>query len=200
MISFLRGVLVQCDQESIIVELSGIGYEVQIHNRTLASLPPVGNALLLHTYLQVLDNDFKLYGFISREELELFKILLGVSGIGARGALSILSAMKPADFYQAIVSSDEKRLLTVPGIGKKTAQRLVFELKDKVGKQQGLSLATSEDGNAMEEILEALEALGYQRSEIFPMIMDMKAHNELDDRVEENIKKVLRRKAMQMKK
>lgn len=200
MISFLRGVLVQCNQESIIVELSGIGYEVQIHNRTLSGLPPVGTPLLVHTYLQVLDNDFKLYGFISREELELFKILLGVSGIGARGALSILSAMKPADFYQAIVSADEKRLLTVPGIGKKTAQRLLFELKDKVGKQQGLSLTASEDGYVLEEILEALEALGYQRSEIFPMIMDMKAHNELGDRVEENIKKVLRRKAMQMKK
>jgi len=200
MISFLRGLLVQCNQESIIVELSGIGYEVQIHNRALSGLPPVGNSLLVHTYLQVLDNDFKLYGFLSREELELFKILLGVSGIGARGAQSILSAMKPADFYQAIVSADEKRLLTVPGIGKKTAQRLVFELKDKVGKQQGISLAASEDGYFQEEILEALEALGYQRSEIFPIIMDMKAHNELSDRVEENIKKILRRKAMQMKK
>ncbi len=200
MISFLRGILVQCNQESIIVELSGIGYEVQIHTRTLSGLPPVGNSLLVHTYLQVLDNDFKLYGFLSSEELELFKILLGVSGIGARGALSILSAMKPAEFYQAIVSADEKRLLTVPGIGKKTAQRLVFELKDKVGKQQGLSLTASDDGYGLEEILEALEALGYQRSEIFPVIMDMKAHNELGDRVEENIKKVLRRKAMQMKK
>jgi Holliday junction DNA helicase RuvA len=200
MISFLRGLLIQCNQDSIILELSGIGYEVQIHNRTLSGLPPVGNSLLVHTYLQVLDNDFKLYGFLSTEELELFKILLGVSGIGARGALSILSVMKPADFYQAIVSADEKRLLTVPGIGKKTAQRLVFELKDKMGKQQGLSLIASDDGYVLEEILEALEALGYQRSEIFPIIMDMKAHNELGDRVEDNIKKVLRRKAMQMKK
>jgi Holliday junction DNA helicase RuvA len=166
----------------------------------MSSLPPVGSTLVIHTYLQVLDNDLKLYGFTNIEELELFKILLGVSGIGARGALSILAAMKPADFYQTIASADEKRLLTVPGIGKKTAQRLVFELKDKVGKQQGISLAIGEDSSFMEDILEALEALGYQRSEIFPLIMDMKAHNELSEQVEENIKKILRRKAMQMKK
>ncbi len=200
MISFLRGLLVQCNQDTMLVEVGGIGYEIQIHGRTLPGLPPVGSALVVHTYLQVLDNDFKLYGFLKTEELELFKILLGVSGIGARGALGILSAMKPVDFYQAIVSADEKRLLSVPGIGKKTAQRLVFELKDKVGGREGIALAASEDTHFMEDILEALEALGYQRSEIFPMIMDMQAHHELGDRVEDNIKKVLRRKAMQMKK
>jgi Holliday junction DNA helicase RuvA len=200
MISFLRGLLAQCTLDSITVEVAGIGYDVQTHNRTMSGLPPVGSSLVIHTHLQVLDNDLKLYGFINTEELELFKILLGVSGIGARGALSILAAMKPADFYQTIASADEKRLLTVPGIGKKTAQRLVFELKDKVGKQQGISLAIGEDSSFMEDILEALEALGYQRSEIFPLIMDMKAHNELSEQVEESIKKILRRKAMQMKK
>jgi len=182
------------------VEVSGIGYEVQIHSRTLSMLPAVGSPVLVHTHLQVLDNDFKLYGFLNREELDLFKLLLGVSGIGARGALSILSAMKPHDFYQSIASNDEKRLLTVPGIGKKTAQRLVFELKERIGKQQGMASTLGEDENIWEDLLEALETLGYQRSEVFPLIMDMKAHNELGDRVEENIKKVLRRKAMQMKK
>jgi len=200
MISFLRGILVQSNQESIIVEVSGIGYEVQIHSRILSTLPAFGSPILVHTYLQVLDNDLKLFGFLNREELELFKILLGVSGMGARGALNILSALNPADFYQAIASADEKRLLTVSGIGKKTAQRLVFELKDKIGNQQGLALGASDDGSILEEILEALEALGYQRSEVFPLLMDMKMQGELGDRVEENIKKVLRFKAMQMKK
>jgi len=201
MISFLRGILVQCNPENMIVEVSGIGYEVQIHSRTLSILPPAGSAIMVNTYLQVLDNDFKLYGFLNREELDLFKLLLGVSGIGARGALNILSAMKPQDFYQSIASNDEKRLLTVPGIGKKTAQRLVFELKERIEKQQGMAALTpGEDGSMWEELLEALEALGYQRSEVYPLIMDMKAHNELSDRVEDNIKKVLRRKAMQMKK
>jgi len=200
MISFLRGILVQSSQEAIIIEVGGLGYEVQIHNRALSLLPAPGSHLLVHTYLQVLDNDLKLFGFLHREELELFKILLGVSGMGARGALNILAVLDPADFYQAIAIADEKRLLAVPGIGKKTAQRLVFELKDKVGKQPGLILPTGEDRSNLEEVLEALETLGYQRSEIFPVLMEMKTQGEFGDKIEENIKKVLRRKAMQMKK
>jgi len=148
----------------------------------------------------VLDNDLKLFGFLNREELELFKILLGVSGIGARGALNVLATLTPVDFFRAIASGDEKRLLAVPGIGKKSAQRLVFELKDKVGNQPGLIWAPSEDGVGLEEVMEALETLGYQRSEIFPLVMEMKNQGELGERIEENIKRVLRRKAMQMKK
>jgi len=177
-----------------------VGYEVQIHSRAQALLPALGIPVLVYTYLQVLDNDLKLYGFLNREELELFKILLGVSGMGARGALNVLAALAPADFFRAIASGDEKRLLTVPGIGKKTAQRLVFELRDKVSKHTGAAWAPSEDGVGLEEVLEALETLGYQRSETFPLLMDMKIQGELGERVEENIKRVLRRKAMQMKK
>ncbi len=200
MISFLRGILVQSNQETIIIEVGGMGYEVQIHSRTLSLLPVPGSYLLVHTYLQVLDNDLKLFGFLNREELELFKMLLGVSGIGARGALNVLAVLDPSDFYQAVALADEKRLLAVPGIGKKTAQRLVFELKDKVGSKAGLVLPIGEDRSNLEEVLEALEALGYQRSEIFPVLMEMKSQGELGAKVEENIKKVLRRKAMQMKK
>jgi Holliday junction DNA helicase RuvA len=200
MISFLRGVLAHSSQEAVIIEVGGIGYEVQVHSRTLSLLPALGSYLLVHTYLQVLDNDLKLFGFLNREELELFKILLGVSGIGARGALNILAVLDPADFYQAIALADEKGLLAVPGIGKKTAQRLLFELKDKVVSRAGLVLPAGEERSNLEEILEALETLGYQRSEIFPILMEMKSEGELGDKVEENIKKVLRRKAMQMKK
>lgn len=200
MISFLRGILVQSSQDALILETGGLGYEVQIHSRAQSSLPPTGSNLLVHTYLQVLDNDLKLYGFLNRDELELFKTLLGVSGMGARGALNVLAALSPADFYQAVALADEKRLLAVPGIGKKTAQRLVFELKDKVGNKAAAVLPTGEGRSSLEEVLEALETLGYQRSEIFPVIMEMKSQGELGDQVEENIKKVLRRKAAQMKK
>ena len=200
MISFLRGILVQSNQEAVIIEVGGMGYEVQIHSRTLSLLPVPGSYLLVHTYLQVLDNDLKLFGFLNREELELFKMLLGVSGIGARGALNVLAVLDPSDFYQAVALADEKRLLAVPGIGKKTAQRLLFELKDKVGGKAGLILPIGEDRSNLEEVLEALETLGYQRSEIFPVLMEMKSQGELGTKVEENIKKILRRKAMQMKK
>ncbi len=199
MISFLRGILVQSNQEALIIEVGGMGYEVQIHSRTLSLLPVPGSYLLVHTYLQVLDNDLKLFGFLNREELELFKMLLGVSGIGARGALNVLAVLDPSDFYQAVALADEKRLLAVPGIGKKTAQRLLFELKDKVSGKAGLVLPIGEDRSNLEEVLEALETLGYQRSEIFPVLMEMKSQGELGAKVEENIKKVLRRKATQMK-
>lgn len=200
MIACLRGVLIQSNHESIVVEVSGIGYEVHIHSRAVSLLPSLGSQLFINIYLQVLDNDLKLFGFLSQEELELFKTLLAVSGIGARGALNILSAMEPRDFYQSIVSGDEKSLLNLPGIGKKTAQRLIFELKDKVGKQPGLVLNSQEGTSNLEEILEAMEVLGYQRSEIFPLLMDMKTQGDLSERIEDNIKKVLRYKAMQMKK
>ncbi|MEQ8200023.1 MAG: Holliday junction branch migration protein RuvA [Syntrophomonadaceae bacterium] len=200
MIAFLRGILAQAKQETITVEVSGIGYEIGMHSRAVSLLPPVGSPLVVFTYLQVLDNDLKLFGFLNQEELDLFKLLLGVSGLGAKSALNILAALKPDEFYQTVVSADEKRLQGVPGIGKKTAQRLVFELKDKVGKGLGLVLPTAEEATPLEDLMEALETLGYQRAEIFPLVMKMKSQGELSSRVEDNIKQVLRRQAQQIKK
>lgn len=200
MIAFLRGQLFQTLQESVIIEVAGLGYEVQIHNRMMAQLPPVGGQLLLHSYLQVMENEFKLFGFSSRNELDLFKLLLGVSGIGSRAALNILGALEPEAFFQAIASGDEKLLVTIPGIGKKTAQRLIFELKNKIGQYEG-SLATDPGENTvLAEVMEALETLGYSRSEIFPLLMEMQAQGQLTGRVEDNIKKVLKRQAAAMKK
>lgn len=200
MIAFLKGRLYQTAPEAIIVEVAGVGYEVQIHNRMLAALPTAGGQILIHTYLQVMENEFKLYGFQSRDELDLFKRLLSVSGIGARAALNILGSLDPENFSQAIASGDEKTLTTVPGIGKKTAQRLIFELKDKIGPYQGAVLAGSDDNHVMEDVMEALETLGYSRSEIFPLLMEMQSQGELADRVEDNIKKILKKQALNMKK
>ncbi len=196
----MRGNLAQSKADSIIIDVNGIGYEVGVHGRTLSLLPGTGSPLTLFTFLQVLDNDLKLFGFLNTEELELFKTLITISGLGARTALNILSILKPEEFYQTVISADEKRLLTIPGIGKKTAQRLVFELKDKVGKGQDMVITAVEDGAMIEELLEALEALGYQRSEVFPLIMNMKSQGELAERLEDSIKRVLRHKALQMKK
>ncbi len=200
MISFLRGKLVQASQDAIIIEVSGIGYEVGVHNRACRVLPPVGSPLVVYTYLQVLDNDLKLFGFLNREELDLFKILLGVSGLGAKSSLNILAALEPNEFCQTVISADEKRLQLVPGIGKKTAQRLVFELKDKLGKGMGMVFPTAAEAAPLEELMEALEALGYQRSEIFPLVMKMKSEGELSGKIEDNLKLVLRRQAQLVRK
>lgn len=198
MISFLRGKLVQASQDAIIIEVSGIGYEVGVHSRACRMLPPVGSPLVVYTYLQVLENDLKLFGFLNQEELDLFKILLGVSGLGAKSSLNILAALKPDEFCQTVISADEKRLQLVPGIGKKTAQRLVFELKDKLGK--GMAFPATVEAAPLEELMEALEALGYQRSEIFPLVMKMKSEGELSGKAEDNLKQVLRRQAQLVKK
>jgi len=200
MISFLRGQLFQCLQDSVIIEVGGIGYELQVHNRLIGQLPPAGGQVLLHSYLQVMENEFKLFGFLSRHELDLFKLLLSVSGIGSRAALNILGTLEPEAFFQAVASGDEKRLVTIPGIGKKTAQRLIFELKDKLGQYEGSIAAVPAENTVLNEVLEALEVLGYSRSEIFPVLMEMQSQGQLSERVEENIKKVLKKQALAMKK
>lgn len=200
MISFLRGILFEINQESIIVDVNGVGYEVIMPERSLNRMSGKGDEIFVYTYMQVLENEFKLYGFMGKGELGLFKMLLGVSGIGAKGALSVLSAIEPAGFYQAIASQDEKTLTKIPGIGKKTAQRLMFELKDKISAPAILTQVNGAGDNMLADVLEALETLGYSRSETLSIIMDLKGKGQLSESVEGNIKKVLQIRAMQMRK
>lgn len=198
MISYLKGFLSERNPDSIIIEVNGMGYEVIVHSRTHVRLPPKGELILIHTHLQVLDNEFKLYGFLEQDELKLFKLLLSVSGIGTRGALGILATLEPGAFYRAIASQDEKSLTRIPGVGKKTAQRLMFELKDKIG-NANLAVVEKEDGMAYDELMEALEVLGYSRSEIMVTIMELAQKKLLGTSIEENIKTVLRAKAREIK-
>ncbi len=199
MIAFIRGVLVENRESSLIIEVQGIGLEVLVHRRNAASLPQPGAIIILHTHFQVLENEFKLYGFLKREELSLFKTLLGISGMGAKGAMNILDFMNPEQFFQAIASQDIKLLTRIQGIGKKTAERLLFELKDKV---DALLPKVPETANEMwlNDVMEALEALGYQRAEVFPLVLDLKSQGQLTDNAADNIKLVLRARAQQMKK
>lgn len=194
MIDYLRGILAEVDMDSVVLEVDGIGFELALPGRSLAALPPVGKEVRLFTYLQVLDNEFKLYGFLSRQEQRLFKTLLGVSGIGARGALNILGTLEPQQFYTAVASQDEKLLLKIPGVGKKMAQRLLFELKDKLPAATAIPDDTSEPG-MIEQILEALEVLGFSRNEVYPVLRELSESGQLGEQVEENIKLVLRRNA-----
>lgn len=203
MIAFLQGRLLDFTEETVIVDVHGVGFELQVHQRLLSQLPAQGSQITLFTHMQVLENEMKLYGFSSADELKMFKILLTVSGIGARVAISILGVLDPAALARAIASGDEKTLVTVPGVGKKTAQRLVFELRDKISQQsfpveKGAELDTAA-ASMPEDVLAALETLGYSRSEVFPMVMDMQARGEFSPRVEENIKNVLKRIAAEMK-
>ena len=198
MISFIKGFLVEQNDDSVIVDVNGVGFEITMPPRSIVKLAGRGEIVLLYTHLQVLENEFKLYGFAQKEDLKLFKLLLGVSGMGPKGAVNVLDFIDPLGFYQAIASQDEKLLIKIPGVGKKTASRLIFELKDKIGSEQ-LTVIPGGDDNSMDDVLEALEALGYSRSEIYPLVLEMQGRGELDGSVEQNLRKVLKARNIQMK-
>ncbi|MDI9480565.1 MAG: Holliday junction branch migration protein RuvA [Syntrophomonadaceae bacterium] len=195
MIDYLRGILAEIRTDSVVLEVNGIGYELALPDRSVASLPPSGQEMRLFTYLQVLDNEFKLYGFLSREEQLLFKTLLGVSGVGARLALNILGTMEPHKFYTTMASQDEKALLKIPGVGKKMAQRLLFELRDKLPDVAAAIDEGSSEAGVISQVLEAMEVLGFGRNEVYPILRDLTEAGQLSERVEDNIKLVLQRNA-----
>lgn len=197
MIAFVRGNLEEITDNGVIIEAHGIAYEINMHRRAVANLPSKGMPVKVFTHFQVAENEFKLYGFSLKEEQSLFRLLLTVSGMGAKGAMYVLETMDPDKFYRAIASQDEKLLTTIQGIGKKSAQRLIFELKDKVGEARVSASAQGEEP-WLGDVLDALEALGYLRSEMFTVIMELRAQGKLSDRVEDNIKLVLKARAMQM--
>ena len=171
MISYISGLLKYISEEYIIVDNGGVGYNIAVSPKTAASLPGMDKAVCIYTYMSVSDSGIALYGFASMEELELFNSIIGVSGIGPKGALGILGSMSPSQFVMAVLTDDVKTLSNAPGVGKKTAQRLILELKDKLdsskaidGADLNLSVPMSAGGEKMEAV-QALEALGFGRTE-----------------------------------
>lgn len=134
MISYVRGVLDHKEPNYVTVDVNGIGYEVFIPLSTYQKLPAIGDQVKLHTHHQVREDAMNLYGFLSGEEKEIFELVLSISGVGAKVALSILSAVSVNEFRSAVAQGDTKTLTKIPGIGKKSAERMVLELKDKIGR------------------------------------------------------------------
>ena len=172
MISFVRGYLSEVYEDSIVIDSQGIGYQIGVPSSVLSELPPVGSEVKIYTYLQIAENLMALYGFASRDDLRIFKMLIGVSGIGPKGALAILSTIRPDDLRFAILSSDAKAIAKSPGIGLKTAQKVILELKDKLSleeavelKREAVAKGSAALGSAREDALEVLTALGYSSSE-----------------------------------
>lgn len=166
MISFLRGVIRGSSLDTAVIEAGGIGYKVFVPSGTCASLPKEGREVILFTHLVVKEDHFALYGFVSEGERDLFVLLLGVSGLGPKAALSLLGSLGMERVYQAIIQEDLKMLTVAPGVGPKSAQRLVFELKEKVSEQFPFVLnGLKHETGAYDEALEALTSLGYTASE-----------------------------------
>ena len=192
MLAFLRGVLFECAEDSAIIEVNGIAYEVQVHQRLQAVLTRPGEMVTIFTALQVTDSDVRLFGFLDREELAVFKLLTTISGIGAKVAHNVIGTLAPEDFYHAILSGDEKTLLAAPGVGKKMAQRLVFELKDKLAKDQVVvQHASLGDSSAIEDLLQAMEALSYTRSEVMSSVLAMQNQGKISGDLNQDVKNLL---------
>lgn len=197
MISYIRGTLEYACQEHIIIDNNGMGYELKIPLSIIEELPQIGEEIKVFTYLYVREDAMVLFGFISPEDLEIFKLLLTVSGVGPKGALAILSALSPYKLRIAIVTGDDASIAKAPGIGKKTAQRVIIDLKDKI-KIEGFSKEDNSQAEEkigfemlnsnIEQAILALITLGYSRSEATRAV---KSFKDLDS-VEEIIKNGLR--------
>ncbi|TFW10328.1 Holliday junction branch migration protein RuvA [Oxalobacteraceae bacterium OM1] len=163
MIGRLSGTLLEKNPPQLLVDCNGVGYEVDVPMSTFYNLPPLGERVLLLTHLTVREDAHLLFGFGTAEERNVFRQLIKISGVGARTALSILSGMSVADLSQAITLQESGRLTRIPGIGKKTAERLLLELKGKLGADLGAAGIVHSDATA--DILNALIALGYSEKE-----------------------------------
>lgn len=132
MISYIRGELAAVEKEKIIIDVQGIGYGIFMPESSIGLLPQTGSTVKIYTYLNVREDAMQLFGFLTRDDLELFRLLIGVSGIGPKGGLNILSRLTADELRFAVMSGDAKAISAAPGIGKKTAEKVIIELKDKL--------------------------------------------------------------------
>ena len=174
MSAFRKGILAQTRPGIVVLEAGGLGYEINVPSGVFGSLPGIGETVLLHTYLQVKEDGVSLFGFLKKDDLDMFRMLITVNGIGPKAALSVLSAATADQIRFAVLAEDTKAIEKIPGIGKKTAGKLILELKDKLrledAFEQKLVSVQKETGaggmgEAAREAVEALAALGYPSSD-----------------------------------
>ena len=171
MFAYINGKIADKANNYVVIDAGGIGYKIFMSTKAIESLNEIGTTQKVYTYYYVREDNISLYGFLSNEELRMFELLLSVSGIGAKSALAILSEITPSSFALAVITSDDSKLVKIPGIGKKTAARMILELKDKlknetaIEKNEKIETAIKED-NKDSEAISALQVLGYTNKEI----------------------------------
>lgn len=174
MLSYVRGELIAIEEDKVIVDVNGVGFGIFMPAQSMNYLPMIGEEVRLHTYMNVREDAIQLYGFLTRDDLKVFKLVIGVSGIGPKGGLSILSQMSPDDLRFAVMANDAKSIAKAPGIGKKTAEKLIIELKDKLDIEDVLNkdiddsnvvVSTNTSSEVQAETIQALVALGYGSTE-----------------------------------
>lgn len=188
MIQFIRGRLVSVEEDRVIVDVNGVGCGIFMSVQAMSRLPQTGAEVKIHTYLNVKEDAMQLFGFLTRDDLMFFRLLIGVNGIGPKGGQAILSVLSPDDLRFAVLAGDAKAISAAPGIGKKTAEKLILELRDKLKLEDALehiameagAPAKSEYHNEIQgDAIEALVALGYGSTEALKAVRKV----EIDDKM-----------------
>ena len=201
MFSYIKGELAEINTDHIMIDVGGIGFQIYIPSLIIHQLPSVGSQIKVHTYFQVREDAFVLYGFLNKDDLAMFRLLIGVNGIGPKGGLAILSTLSADDLRFAILSGDAKAIAKSPGVGPKTAQRVILELKDKIDFEDAFekklenSSADSQipaEGTAQlrNDAVLALVALGYSQTESLKAVTKVEITDTMD--VEEVLKGALK--------
>lgn len=183
MISFVEGILAEVGEGRIVVQTGGLGIEINVPLTVIGTLPQIGEEIKVYTYFKVSEDAMSLYGFNSRRDQKMFESLIGVSGIGPKGALAILSALSPDDLRMAIMMGDAKSISAAQGIGAKTAQRVILELKDKIdvadviGAPVNIAAGGNAVGGSRSEAIEALMAMGFGSGEAARAVRDVEGED-----------------------
>lgn len=201
MIQYIKGTLADMDTESVTIDNQGIGFQVFISGQTFEYLPKIGAEIKMYIYFQVKEDGFTLFGFLTKDDLRIFKLLISVNGVGPKGALAILSVLTPDDLRFAVIADDAKAISKAPGIGAKTAQRVVLELKDKLKLEDAFSPkdglvknpAIELEKGVRQEALLALTSLGYSATEASSVLAGIEITPESD--VEDVLKLALKNMA-----
>lgn len=200
MIQFIRGTLASLEEDRVLVDVNGVGYGIFMSVQAMSMMPGTGTEVKIHTYLNVKEDAMQLFGFLTKEDLKIFKMLIKVSGVGPKGAQAVLSALSPDDLRFAVLSGDVKAISAAPGIGKRTAEKIILELKDKLNIEETLEQAaepgvspgieTGAAGSVQSEAVQALVALGYGSTEALRAVKQSDAGEGAD--VEAVLKQALK--------
>lgn len=199
MISYLRGEIAAYEEDKVIIDVGGVGYGVFMSGRAMGLMPALGTEVKIHTYLNVKEDAIQLYGFLTRDELNAFRLLIGVNGIGPKGGLGILSALSPDDLRFAVMSNDIKAICAAPGIGKKTAEKMILELKDKLRLEDALEHSASDSvmsgsvnyhNEVQSDAVQALVALGYGNTEALKAVKQVEFEEKME--VEDVLRQALK--------
>lgn len=188
MFSYIKGQLAEVQEDAVVVETGGIGFHIRVPGTVRDQLPSVGCEIKVYTHFRVSEDSMSLYGFLTRDDLEAFRLLLGVSGVGPKAALGVLSVLSADDLRFAVLSDDAKAIAKAPGLGPKTARKIILELKDKMDLEEAFEKKLSHEqaaspsaaSSARDEAMQALVALGYSSSESLRVVRGLQAGDDMD--------------------